>query len=264
MNEKNPSRRFRVDALDVAVFGNRADMGTFAAEECAAAVREVLGRQAACRMVFAAAPSQNEVLAGLATARGIDWSRVQAFHMDEYVGLAPEAPQRFGVFLRDRLFGLLPFGRVEYLGKGGASGAPGAAADEASRYAALIAEAPIDIVCLGVGENGHIAFNDPGVADFGDPLLVKEVSLDRECRLQQVHDGCFPDFDAVPPTALTLTIPALMSGKKLFCVVPGPTKARAVKGMLEGPISEACPASILRRHGHCALYLDAASAGELE
>ncbi|MCX7028409.1 MAG: glucosamine-6-phosphate deaminase [Spirochaetes bacterium] len=258
MNDIVPCGRFRADALEVIVFGDRRTMGTAAAADCAEAIRDVLVRQEICRMVFAAAPSQDELLSGLVGAGGIDWARVHAFHMDEYLGLVSDAPQRFGIYLRDRFFGLLPFGSVDYLNSGWLSGP-----EEAVRYAALLAEAPIDIVCLGVGENGHIAFNDPEVADFDDPLAVKEVSLDRECRRQQVHDGCFPDFDAVPEKALTLTIPTLMAGKRLFCVVPGSRKAEAVRKMLTGPIAVACPASVLRRHGNCFLYLDADSAGRL-
>jgi len=259
--ERNLLRRFYVDLLSVKVFADRKAMGAEAAADCGRAIRKVLERQGICRMIFAAAPSQNELLAGLLHAEDIDWSRVHAFHMDEYVGLPNEAAQRFGVFLRDRLFGKLPFGRIEYL-------APRANMDarqiagEIERYSALIGEAPIDIVCLGIGENGHIAFNDPGVADFNDPAKVKEVELDGKCRLQQVHDGCFPDLGAVPERALSLSIPALMSGGRLFCVVPGPTKAQAVRDMLKGPISEQCPASILRRHHDCTLYLDAESAGD--
>ena len=261
--ERNLLNRFYVDALSVKVFADRKAMGAEAATDCGRAIRKVLERQRICRMIFAAAPSQNELLAGLLQAEGIDWSRIHAFHMDEYIGLPDEAAQRFGVFLRDRLFGKLPFGQVEYLAPQ-AKMSSSAVVEEIARYAALIRQAPIDIVCLGVGENGHIAFNDPGVADFSDPETVKEVILDEPCRLQQVHDGCFPDFEAVPKSALSLTIPALMSGGRLFCVVPGPTKARAVHDMLKGPISEQCPASVLRRHHDCTLYLDAESAGELK
>lgn len=265
MNVPQPIRRFAVDSLEVLVYEDRASLGAAAAEDCARELRDRLSTKAGCRMVFAAAPSQNELLAGLVRASGVDWTRVRAFHMDEYLGLPEDAPQRFGVFLRKAIFGLLPFGGVEYLGASGDAplGAASAAAEEAGRYAALIAEAPIDLVCMGIGENGHIAFNDPAVADFDDPSLVKEVTLDEACRFQQVHDGCFPDLDSVPRSALTLTVPALMSGARLFCVVPGPTKARAVREALYGPITERCPASVLRRHRACSLYLDRESAREL-
>jgi glucosamine-6-phosphate deaminase len=128
------------------------------------------------------------------------------------------------------------------------------------RYASLLNAAPIDLVCLGVGENGHIAFNDPPVADFDDPFLVKEVELDEVCRLQQVNDGAFASLEVVPVRAITLTVPAPTRGESLFCVVPGPRKAMAVKAMLTGPVAESCPASVLRRHPDCTLYLDAESA----
>ena len=260
--ERKLLRRFYIDALSVKVFADRKAMGAEAAMDCARAIRKVLERQRICRMIFAAAPSQNELLADLARADGVDWSKVHAFHMDEYIGLPDDASQRFGIFLRDRIFGHLPFGKVEYLAANAGMDAK-TIDDEIQRYSMLIQQAMIDIVCLGIGENGHIAFNDPGVADFDDSVTVKEVVLDEKCRMQQVHDGCFTDFDAVPKKALSLTIPALMSGGRLFCVVPGAMKAQAVHDMLKGPVTELCPASILRRHHDCTLYLDADSAGKI-
>lgn len=257
-----PVRTFLVDRLEVRVYPDRKALGAAAAADCAASIREILASRPRCRMVFAAAPSQNEVLTGLRDAEGIDWSRVEAFHMDEYEGLPPGDPRRFGEFLRAALFSRVPLGRVEYLAPGPAAGS-GTPDQEADRYAALLSEAPIDLVCLGVGENGHIAFNDPGVADFSDPLAVKEVELDAPCRAQQVHDGCFASLEEVPRTALTLTVPTLFSGGRLFCAVPGPAKAGAVRRMLTGPVSPDCPASVLRNHPACVLYLDAESAGAL-
>jgi glucosamine-6-phosphate deaminase len=174
--------------------------------------------------------------------------------MDEYIGLPPDAPQRFGTLLRKALFGLVGLGATNYLSPGEAG-----PAQEATRYAALLAEAPIDLVCMGVGENGHIAFNDPP-ADLEDPLLVRKVELDEACRRQQVNDGCFATLEAVPRQALTMTVSALMSGRHLVCVVPGRSKAVAVRAMLECPVSGVCPASALRRHPNCSLYLDADSA----
>jgi len=256
--------RARVGLLNARVYPTRALMGAAAAEDCAAALHAILASTGRCRALFAAAPSQNELLAGLTPARGIDWTSVEPFHMDEYLGLGPGAPQRFGAYLDEHLFGKLPFGTVHYMlpdaappiGDGPATAAEVAAA----RYAALFAATPIDLVCLGVGENGHLAFNDPHVADFDDPLLLKVVELDAACRRQQVNDGCFPSFESVPTRALTLTIPALMGGRRLFCVVPGASKARAVRDLLAGPISTTCPASVLRRHPDCTLYLDRESA----
>lgn len=205
-------------------------------------------------MIFAAAPSQADMLEQLIAAPGIDWSRVTAFHMDEYIGLPTGHKQRFASWLDAHIFGRLPFRAVHVLTP---EPEPAAAA---ARYSDLLAEAPIDLVCLGVGVNGHIAFNDPPVADFADPLDVKIVTLDEVCRQQQVGDGCFPDLDAVPLQALTLTVPRLMRAKSLFCVVPGAQKRDAVIRTLTGPIETACPASILRTHSDCTLYLDNESA----
>lgn len=250
-----PVKTERVDHLQVKVYANRNLLGTAAGMEVAEKMKELLAQKERIRMIFAAAPSQNEFLAELSQAEGIDWSRVTAFHMDEYIGLSEEAPERFSKFLWDRLFGIVHPGEIHLIN----SSKP--IAEECARYADLIKAAPIDIVCLGIGENGHIAFNDPPVADFQDKDIMKPVELDEACRQQQVNDGCFPDIDAVPTHALTLTIPALMSGNHLFCIVPGASKRSAVERTLFGPISTDCPASILRRHPRAVLYVDTDSYG---
>lgn len=247
----------KVDQLNVRIFETRKAMGEAAAEDIAGAIRQVLGQKPCCNMIFAAAPSQNEVLEALASSDNIEWERVRAFHMDEYIGLPPEAPQRFANFLKRALFDRVPF-RDVYLMDSEAEPAA-----EAARYAALLAAMPADIVLMGIGENGHIAFNDPHVALFNDPAMVKEVELDEVCRTQQVHDGCFAALDDVPRSALTLTIPALTAPKKVFCVVPAKAKAPAVRAALRGPVAESCPASVLRRHGDAVLYLDKESASLL-
>lgn len=249
---------FRKDSLLVEVFPSRSLMGQAAAHDIESAVCQIIADKGACNIIFAAAPSQNEVLAGLAASEKIDWSKVHAFHMDEYVGISPDAPQGFANFLRTALFKKVPMGKVEYLD---------CTADpekEAKRYSALLAQFPTDLVVMGIGENGHIAFNDPHVADFRDPLAVKTVALDEKCRLQQVHDGCFSDLDTVPTHAMTLTIPTLCRPAQVFCIVPAKTKAQAVCDTVNGPISEVCPASILRRHPNATLYLDPDSASLLE
>lgn len=240
----------------VRSFPDRAAMGRSAGADVAAHLRDLLDRQPGVRMIFAAAPSQTEALAALVAAPGIDWGRVTAFHMDEYVGLAPDAPQRFAAWLDAHLFTKLPFATVRRIVP-----EPDASA-AADAYAALLAEAPIDVVVLGIGVNGHVAFNDPPVADFRDPHAVKIVELDDVCRQQQVDDGCFPTVADVPTHALTLTVPRLMDAARLFCVVPGPAKRAAVTATLNGPIETACPASILRLHPDCTLYLDADSTPE--
>ena len=208
-------------------------------------------------MIFAAAPSQNDVLKALADDPEIPWNRVNAYHMDEYVGLAPDAPQGFGNFLRDHIFGLVPMKSVNYIDP---TEDPEV---EAERYGALLEKNPTDIVVLGIGENGHIAFNDPPVADFNDPKWVKVVELDPVCRNQQVNDGCFKSIDEVPTHALTLTCPTLTRAPYMFCIVPAPTKAKAVYATVRGEIGEHCPATILRRHDNAVLYLDEASSALL-
>lgn len=225
-------------------------MTAAAAADIAAELRNRLGRQAGVRMIFAAAPSQAEVLSNLAGASGIDWQRVTAFHMDEYIGLPAGAPERFSAWLTSHIFSRLPFGAV-YLIK------PEPEASAAAKaYAKALAAAPIDIVCLGIGVNGHIAFNDPPLADFNDPDDVRVVELDAVCRQQQVDDDCFARIEDVPTQAITLTVPRLLRAERLFCAVPGTSKRDAVRRALQGPIDASCPASILRTHPDCTLYLD--------
>jgi glucosamine-6-phosphate deaminase len=203
-------------------------------------------------MIFAAAPSQAEMLDALCRQRDIDWRRVTAFHMDEYIGLPNGAPQSFASWLRHYLFDRLPFGAVHLLDTG-------TDPDEAAaEYKTRLHTAPIDVVCCGVGANGHIAFNDPP-ADFNDPNTIKLVELDALCRQQQVDDGCFASLDQVPTHALTITVPALLAANRIFCTVPGVSKRNAVHRMLTGPIGPECPATALRTHPNCMLYLDADS-----
>ena len=251
-------RKFQTDRLLVKIYGDRQNMGRAAADDIAVRLRELLRDKKEVNVIFAAAPSQNETLEALSAEPNIEWERVNAFHMDEYVGLAANAPQGFGNFLREHIFSKLPFHSVHYL-----NGSSSDIAEECRRYGGLLDRYPADVVCLGIGENGHIAFNDPAVADFHDPSSVKEVALDSVCRTQQVHDGCFQSLSDVPTHALTLTVPALMRGGSLFCVVPASTKAEAVRHMLTEKISENCPAGILRTHACASLYLDKDSAGLL-
>lgn len=228
----------------------RADMAETAAQEIAAAIRKHLKAQPHLRMIFAAAPSQEDMLEALVRQPDIEWSRIEAFHMDEYIGLAPGAPQGFGNWLKTRLFDSLPFAAAHLIDT---STCPEASV---TAYASLLTEAPIDIVCLGIGANGHLAFNDPMVSEFDDPADVRIVPLDLINRRQQVSDGCFDSLAAVPKTAITLTVPMLMSCKEMFCIVPGEIKRQAVWRTLHEPISTTCPSTILRTHKHCRLYID--------
>jgi glucosamine-6-phosphate deaminase len=235
--------------MKVSLAESRTALGKLAARDIGAALRSGLREKASLRMILAAAPSQSEMLAALANEPGIDWRRVTAFHMDEYIDLPEDAPQRFGTWLKREFFDQVPLTKVNLI-------KPGTDPESACRvYASMLAEAPIDVVLLGVGTNGHLAFNDPP-ADLDDPLAVKVVQLDEMCREQQVLDGCFATLDDVPRRAITLTVPTLLGGRELFCCVPGRHKSAAVKAMMESPISGACPATALRMHQHCSLYLD--------
>ncbi len=249
LNVPNPVVKQTFDKLVLSVYRNRAETGLAAGLAAASTLRTLLAEKERVRVVFAAAPSQNETLETLVAASGIDWKRVVAFHMDEYVGLDASAPQRFAQYLKTRIFDRLPFGEIHLMD-----------GDNPKRlcsdYAQKLTAAPIDLVCMGVGENGHIAFNDPPVADFYDPKGVKIVELDLSCRQQQVNDGCFPNLDAVPKQAVTLTIPALFGAGQLIGTVPGERKRAAVHQMLHGEISTACPASILRTHPNCLMFVD--------
>ena len=248
----SPIRSFRVDQLDVNVYSSRRDLGAAAGTRAAEIIREALKKQSEVRVIFAAAPSQNETLETLAAAGGIDWRRVVGLHMDEYIGLAPDAPQRFSRYLYDHIVSKVPFKEFLYLDD---TSLNLNFAEIIARYTEILSAAPVDLVCMGIGENGHIAFNDPPV-NFDEPALVKVVDLDDVCRQQQVNDGCFPAFDAVPKQAVSLTVPALMGAKALVCSVPAPTKRAAVMRTVSGGISPECPATILRRHADAVLYAD--------
>ncbi|KAA0991186.1 glucosamine-6-phosphate deaminase [Dyadobacter aurulentus] len=249
----------KVDNLEVKIFETRQEMGETAAKAVADKIRELQDIKEFVNIIFASAPSQNEFLTALRTETGIRWDKVNAFHMDEYVGIAADAPQNFGYFLKVRLFDHVNPRSVSYL--------DGNASDlnaECERYAALLEKYPIDIVCMGIGENGHLAFNDPHVAFFDDPLVVKQVELDEACRQQQVNDECFDTFDEVPETALTLTIPTLLKSTYAFAMVPGEKKAQAIYHTVESEIQEAYPATILRKHPNAILYIDKDSSGKLK
>jgi glucosamine-6-phosphate deaminase len=250
--------RFVVDSLQVQVYDDRAQAGRAAALTVGQAIRARQQAAGHANVVFAAAPSQDEFLAGLVASKEIDWSCVVGFHMDEYLGLTSDHPSSFRRYLQEHLFRLvgLDQGRVRLI--------PGECHERplltCLAYEDLLLAEPPDIVCAGIGENGHLAFNDPPVADFLDPVKVKVVRLDQACRAQQFHDACFERIEDVPTHAFTLTIPALLAASHVSVVVPGPRKANAVLTTLRGPVGEACPATALRRHSGATLYLDRDSA----
>ncbi len=252
-------RELTVDKLKVKIFETRKEMGEAAAADIRECMLALLATKGEINMIFAAAPSQNDTLAALAAYTDIDWSRVHAFHMDEYIGLPVGATQRFSAYLDEHIFSLKKFASVNYIDP------TGSIESECARYSALLREHPVDIVVLGIGENGHIAFNDPPVADFNDKELIKAVELDLVCRNQQVNDGCFASLDEVPTHALSLTVPALCAASAMFCSVPAATKAWAVRETVTtDKVDEHCPATAMRLHPHAVMYCDKDSASELD
>jgi glucosamine-6-phosphate deaminase len=242
--------------LSVRVYDNRRLTGNAAAFDFIDRVNHLLATKETVNVIFATGASQIQFFEALVVnGMFVDWSRINAFHLDEYVGIGLEHPSGFARFLKDRIMDPLAFRQFYAL--------DGLAADvesECRRYADLLNEREIDLACIGIGENGHIAFNDPPVANFDDPRWVKVVELDDACREQQFREGAFPDVDSVPRQAITLTIPAIMRAKVIHCVVPGAVKEIAAWKTLHAEISTRCPATILRHHPEVQLYLDAESA----
>lgn len=248
-------RETAIDSLKIRIYENRSLMGSDAARMAGETIKKLLAEKEFLNIIFAAAPSQNDFLAALTKIQDVSWNRINAFHMDEYVGLPKDAPQSFANFLQERIFNSVPFHTVHFL-----NGNASSLKVECQRYADLLEEYPPDIVIMGIGENTHIAFNDPHVADFNDPFAVKVVELDTACRQQQVNDGCFNKIEEVPEFAITLTVPALLKAEYIFCIVPGENKAQAVFYTLCHPITEKNPSTVLRNHPNAILYLDKESA----
>jgi len=254
-----------VDGLEVRVHPDPASLALDAAERAAAVLREVVAEQGSARAMFATGNSQLAFVDALTSfhsgdgERDVPWHAVDVFHMDEYVGVGPDHPAGFQRWIRERIAERVHPRSVEYLDGLAALADPGR---ECQRYAELLSQG-MDLVCLGVGENGHLAFNDPGVADFDDPLDVKVVTIDDACRRQQVGEGHFPDVDAVPAQAMTVTVPALLRATVVLAIVPEGRKAHAVHDALTDPVSTRCPASILRACDNVTLYLDLDSSAEL-
>lgn len=252
-----PVRSWRRDELRVEVYGSSEDIGEAAAGLAERCLASAIAARGQANLMLASAVSQLSFLEALAR-REIEWARVTVFHLDEYTELPEHHPASFRRFLREHILDAVRPGCV-HLMRGDADDVE----KEVERYESLLRSHPLDVACIGIGENGHIAFNDPPVADFDDPRLVKEVELDDACRRQQVHDGWFSSFEETPRRALTLTVPAIMNSRVISCVVPGERKADAVHDALNGPVATGCPASILRRHGNATLLLDPASAARV-
>ena len=250
---------FNKEKLEVRIFPDREMMGKEAAIDVSSAIQKLLEKKEEINMIFAAAPSQSDFMKELIADKMIQWEKINAFHMDEYIGLEKDSPQGFGNFLKKHLFDEVPFKSVHLVNS--QTNNPEA---ECQRYSELLIQYPVDIVCLGIGENGHIAFNDPPVADFNDPKLVKVVELDVSCRQQQVNENLFRGIELVPTHAITITIPALLLAPQMFCIVPAINKAKAVYDTLNNEINESCPATILRKKEGVILYLDSDSASLLK
>ena len=247
---------FTFDWLKVLRFKTRADLDSIAAVGAATAINTAIADHGMARIILASAPSQSGFLKEL-VSKAIDWSNVEIFHMDEYVGISADHPASFRRYQQENV--------LKYIQPAAFHGIRGESPDpvaECARYQKLLGEGPIHVTCAGIGENGHLAFNDPP-ADFNDPDSVRIVQLDQACRQQQVNDGCFPDLGSVPKTAITLTVPALLSAETLIVVVPGARKAQAVLDTLRGPVCGSCPASSLRTHPNASLLIDEASAALL-
>ncbi len=237
--------------LRVMAYETRDAMGKAAAEHVADLIEEVLRWKPMVSMIFAAAPSQNEFLRHLTSSERVNWGRVIGFHMDEYLHLDPSSGQLFSQYLAEHLVSRVRMAKFHVIDSHAAdSGA------ECERYTNLLKSFLPDIVCMGIGENGHIAFNDPPVANFKDPVSMKVVELDETCRQQQVNDGCFPTLDLVPRNALTLTVPMLMSASYLSVVVPSARKAEAVRKTACAPFAATTPSTILRSHPNAVMFLD--------
>lgn len=248
-------RSFKVDELQVQVFASQAAMSSHVAHTTQAYLQTVLAAQGSAAVILATGNSQIKFLEELVRLGGVDWSRITLFHMDEYLGISGDHTASFRKYMRERVASRVNPRVFHYL-----QGDARLPIEECDRYTQLLKAQPIDLCCLGVGENGHIAFNDPPVANFEDPRSVSIVKLDAACRQQQVGEGHFPSLDFVPQYALTLTIPLLCSARKMLCVAPEKRKNAAVTAMLKGPVSTSCPASILRRQPQATLLLDPDSA----
>lgn len=253
-NGEKAGRWFQSERLKVLVSEDRETMGRAAAQHVIEHLEGCLSGARQVRVIFGCAPSQDEFLAALVEQgkqRSFPWGRLEVFHMDEYVGLGAADDRSFRNYLKRHLLDHVEVGRFHPI--------EGDARDVEAMtraYAAELGREPIDLICMGVGENGHVAFNDPPVADFEDPLLVKVIDLDPVCRQQQVNDGCFATLPEVPATAVTITVPVFLKARALSCVVPNERKAEAVRRTLEDPIGPACPSTLLRLHPDARLYVE--------
>lgn len=258
-NVEVPHRRVQIDNLPIEVYSSREEMGIAAAAEAKGLMQRAIEERGEANVILATGNSQLPFLHALRDLEGIEWGRVRVFHMDEYLGIEPTHPASFPRFLREHILDKVRPGEFFPI-----PGLPVDVEQACAEYAGLLRQYPADLVALGIGENGHLAFNDPPYAKFDDPEWVKVVTLDEMSRRQQVGEGHFPTLESVPTQAITLTIPALLAAKRVLAIVPEARKINAVRACMYEPVSEDRPGSILRTVGHAKMYLDPESAQGLE
>ena len=251
------SQKFKIEQLDVEIFDDEEDMGFAAANFVEQKINLAIADKGVAHIILATGTSQFSFLNAL-KKNDIDWNNVIVFHLDEYNGISDTHPASFRKYLKERILDEVNPKRVFLL-----NGDADDIENVMKEYTKALENHPIDISCIGIGENGHIAFNDPPVAAFNDSEKVKIVDLDEDCRNQQLGEGWFPTLEDVPKQALTLTIPTILSSKSISCVVPDKRKSEAVKNALQAEISTACPATILRTHSDTKLFLDKWAADKL-
>ena len=251
------SKDFNVDRLKVSLYDNRAMLGKAAAKEAAEVFRKILKEKDEINVIFASSPYLMDVYGSLLN-EDVDWNRINAFHMDEYVGLSIEQNGSFANFIREKFFKKVNLKNAFYMD------GMNDPEEECDRYAKLLQQYPVDVTFLGIGTNGHLAFNDPYLADFFDNKSVKiNPDMDSTCRQQQVTDGWYESVDKIPQASITITIPDLLKAPHTFTAVPGTAKKEIIQKVLEGPICVEVPATALRLHKNARLYIDKDSASDL-
>ncbi len=250
-------RSFQVDRLHIQIYNDKKSMGEAAADFVTKRLQEAVQQRGTANLILATGASQFSFLDALKN-KSIDWGKITVFHLDEYKGISDKHPASFRKYLKERILNIVTPGKI-YLLNGDAENLE----ETIAEYEELLKNNPVDVACIGIGENGHIAFNDPPVADFNDPHWVKVVKLDHDCRMQQLGEGWFPTLDDVPKEALSLTVTAIMNCKTVSCVVPDERKSTAVYNTVHGEISTKCPGTILRKHPDTVLFLDSAAATKI-
>lgn len=255
----NAKKEFRVDSLGVQTYDSEAELALSVATMVEQHLQQILKQKQTATVLFATGNSQLKFLDALTKLDNIDWSRIVCFHLDEYLGISANHSSSFRYYLRERIEKRISPQKFHYI-----EGDTLQPLQECDRYSKLLTAQPIDLCFLGIGENGHLAFNEPSVADFNDPYMVKLVKLDSVNHQQQVNEGHFPNLESVPKYAFTLTIPMICAAKKIICLAPGKRKAKVVKHLLEGKITKEFPASILRNQPQANLLLDTDAASLIQ